>query len=265
LRLKKQNIIEMRPTLVFVPSKVTLARTVSGAPSQAVCRSFAIVAPGFPSAPGEAKGKAVQYRASGHHSHGGKAAAKAHPEGRRDDHRPRRGRGPRLRASGLRRVGDKSNEIAANLRSVDKLASLDLVKGRGLTLDAMRRQKEPAAKIIGLSGDYMFSLKANHPVLAYQVSAFFTDAVDKYPGSCKVQRCIAQERGGVVERRGIGSAAVSLDGAALERVTRASEWPGPGRLSGSEGVPGPPRGTAMATNETRYFITGVSRPAERLY
>jgi hypothetical protein len=140
-----------------------------------------------------------------------------------------------------------SNKIAAYPRIVDKLASLDLAKGRIVTLDAMGRQKEPAAKIIGLSGDYLLSLKANHP------------------DRCKVQRYAApaQKLGGVVERSGI--AAVSLDEAALEGVARASAWPGPRRRSGPEGGPGPPRGTAMAADETRYFITSVSRPAERLF
>jgi hypothetical protein len=109
---------------------------------------------------------------------------------------------------------------------VDMLASLSLVKGKIMTLDAMWCQKGLVAKITSLSCDYLYRVKDNHPGIANQVSTFFTEAMDKDPGRFKVQRCTtpAQKQGGEFEQRWI--TAVSLDKAARRWVTRASEWPG---------------------------------------
>jgi predicted transposase YbfD/YdcC len=132
-------------------------------------------------------------------------------------------------------------------------------------LDAMGRQEDLAAKIIGFSGGYLFSLKDNLPGLANQVSTFFTDAVDKDPGRFKVQRCTetSQKQDGVVEQRWI--TAVSLDKAAHRGGTRASEWPEAMTLVRARRRTEPTTRKRKATEEFRYFITSVNRPAERLH
>ncbi|WP_016922590.1 ISAs1 family transposase [Prochlorothrix hollandica] len=69
-------------------------------------------------------------------------------------------------------VDEKSNEITA-IPII--LESLEL-KGTVVTLDAMGTQKTIAAQIAEAQGDYILSLKANHPTLFKQVQAFFETA-----------------------------------------------------------------------------------------
>jgi predicted transposase YbfD/YdcC len=129
-----------------------LATLVAGAPSQAVCESFAIVARGLL--------KRSRLRPWGRPSNkelpdiisiDGKSAAKAIRSG--DAKTTARIVDAVFKCVPLavRRVYDKSNEITANPMIVGTLASLGLVKGRIPTLDAMGCQKDLAPKITGVS------------------------------------------------------------------------------------------------------------------
>lgn len=70
------------------------------------------------------------------------------------------------------KVASKSNEITA----IPALLKLLDISGCIITLDAMGTQKEIAREIIGYGADYVLCLKANHPTLWAQVTAWFEQA-----------------------------------------------------------------------------------------
>jgi predicted transposase YbfD/YdcC len=67
------------------------------------------------------------------------------------------------------KVSDKSNEITAIPFLLDAFNGEDSI----VTIDAMGTQKKIAAKINEQKGDYILSLKANHPTLFNDVSDWF--------------------------------------------------------------------------------------------
>lgn len=73
---------------------------------------------------------------------------------------------------GQEAVDAKSNEITA---IPEILESLEL-KGTVVTLDAMGTQKKIAAQITEAGGDYILTLKSNHPTLFEQVQTFVKTA-----------------------------------------------------------------------------------------
>lgn len=70
------------------------------------------------------------------------------------------------------KVGSKSNEITA----IPAFLKLLDISGCIITLDAMGTQKEIAREIIGHGADYVLCLKANHPTLWAEVTAWFKAA-----------------------------------------------------------------------------------------
>ena len=67
------------------------------------------------------------------------------------------------------KVSSKSNEITAIPILLDVLD----IEGSIITIDAMGTQKKIAAKIHQANGDYILSLKANHPTLFQDVNTWF--------------------------------------------------------------------------------------------
>ena len=67
------------------------------------------------------------------------------------------------------KVSSKSNEITAIPILLDVLD----IEGAIITIDAMGTQKKIADKIYQANGDYILSLKANHPTLFQDVKAWF--------------------------------------------------------------------------------------------
>jgi predicted transposase YbfD/YdcC len=70
------------------------------------------------------------------------------------------------------KVASKSNEITA----IPALLKLLDISSCIITLDAMGTQKEIAREIIGHGADYVLCLKANHPTLWVEVTAWFKQA-----------------------------------------------------------------------------------------
>lgn len=70
------------------------------------------------------------------------------------------------------KVASKSNEITA----IPALLKLLDISGCIITLDAMGTQKEIAREIISRGADYVLCLKANHPTLSAEVTAWFEQA-----------------------------------------------------------------------------------------
>ena len=71
------------------------------------------------------------------------------------------------------KVEDHSNEITA----IPALLELIDIAGAIITIDAMGTQTEIAQKIIDKKGNYVLSLKANHPTLYAQVIEWFEQAL----------------------------------------------------------------------------------------
>ncbi len=70
------------------------------------------------------------------------------------------------------KTAEKSNEITAIPRLLDLLVLTDRI----VTIDAMGCQTDIARAIHARDGDYVLSLKGNHPQLHAEVQAFFADA-----------------------------------------------------------------------------------------
>jgi len=95
-------------------------------------------------------------------------------------------------------VDDKSNEITA----IPLLLDLLDLKGATVTIDAIGCQKDIAAKIVDEGGDYVLSLKENHPTLHEAVAAEFTAALEADAPPAKMRRHVTTETNrGREERR----------------------------------------------------------------
>lgn len=103
---------------------------------------------------------------------------------------------------GQRKVDDKSNEITA----VPELLKTLFIKDCVVTVDALNCQKDIAQTILEGGGDYVFALKANHPLLHQAVIDWFDWAqgrqfrdidhtycqtVNKGHGRIEIRRCYA--------------------------------------------------------------------------
>jgi predicted transposase YbfD/YdcC len=103
---------------------------------------------------------------------------------------------------GQRKVDDKSNEITA----VPELLKLLFIKGCMVTVDALNCQKEIAQTIVDQQADYLFALKANHPLLHQEIVDWFAwaqerqfrdvahsfhETVNKGHGRLEIRRCWA--------------------------------------------------------------------------
>lgn len=104
---------------------------------------------------------------------------------------------------GQRKVDDKSNEITA----VPELLKTLFIKDCVVTVDALKCQKDIAQTIVEGGADYVFALKANHPLLYQDVIDWFAWAqqrhfrdldhtfcqpVNKGHGRIEIRRCYAR-------------------------------------------------------------------------
>jgi len=95
-------------------------------------------------------------------------------------------------------VDSKSNEITA----IPKLLELLDLKGALVTIDAMGCQKEIAAKIVAGGGDYVLTVKENHPQLLEDIQATIAKALDGDLPANQISQSANKERGhGRVEER----------------------------------------------------------------
>ncbi len=103
---------------------------------------------------------------------------------------------------GQRKVDEKSNEITA----VPELLKALFIKGCVVTVDALNCQKDIAQAIIDGGGDYVFALKANHPLFHQAVVDWFDwakaqdvrdidytfcETVEKGHGRVEIRQCYA--------------------------------------------------------------------------
>src|SRR3954454_3306188 len=141
-------------------------------------------------------------------------------------------------------VADKSNEIIAIPALLDQLVLADSI----VTLDAMGCQRAIAERILARGGDYLLTLKANHPIAQAAVAAHFEEHCLS-PGASVPAACDAFEdnHGRLVRRRVFAS----TDAVRLEAL---SDWPGLRTVLAIESIRNV-HGTDTVESEIRYFLS----------
>jgi len=145
---------------------------------------------------------------------------------------------------GQRCVEDKSNEITAIPALLDQL----VLDGSIVTLDAMGCQRAIAERILARGGDYLLTLKANHPIAQAAVAAHFEEhcfgLVAAAPAACDA---FEDSHGRLVRRRVFASTeAVRLDA--------LSGWPGLRTVLAVESIRSV-HGSDKVESEIRYFLS----------
>ena len=142
---------------------------------------------------------------------------------------------------GQERVGEKSNEITAIPKLLDRLE----IEGQIVTTDAMGAQKEIAKKIVDKKSDYVLALKGNHHNFYDDVKLYFDD--EELLKKCVKHHTIEKARGGI-ERREYWQTDDVL------WLTQKEKWAGLKSI-------GMMRNTITkkdkTTIETRYFISSL--------
>ncbi|MCB0319135.1 MAG: ISAs1 family transposase [Bdellovibrionales bacterium] len=144
-------------------------------------------------------------------------------------------------------VEDKSNEIVAIPQLLDMLT----IRGHIFTLDAMGCQKRIAEKIVSNKGDYVFSLKDNHPNLRQEAENFFSDPVNSV--HIDFHETVDGEHGRI-ETRKCSSASANL-------FYKTEDWIGVASVSMIESTR---EINGAASKEKRYFISSLDPNAKKL-
>jgi predicted transposase YbfD/YdcC len=154
---------------------------------------------------------------------------------------------------GQQAVDGKSNEITA----VPLILRLLDLKGAVVTIDAMGCQKEIAAQIHDAGGDYVLTLKDNHPTLYAEVCALFLRGIDTDFAGMKARRYeTVEEDHGRHETRSYTILPVPA-----ELAARHPDWKGLrslGMVFSERQV-----GDAEAALELRYFLTSLAPQVRR--
>ena len=148
-------------------------------------------------------------------------------------------------ALGQRCVDAKSNEITAVPELLDQLTSHNSI----VTLDAMGGQTAIAEKILARGGDYLLTLKGNHP-LAHAAVADHFDRHFFRPGATGRAVCDAFDdtHGRLVRRRVF----TSTEAATLALL---SGWPGLRTVLAVESIRSVNSAPTKVETEIRYFLS----------
>jgi predicted transposase YbfD/YdcC len=146
---------------------------------------------------------------------------------------------------GQRCVDGKSNEITAVPELLDQLA----LQGSIVTLDAMGCQTTIAETILARGGDYLLTLKGNHPLAHAAVAEHFGQRCFR-PGAASRADCDAFDdtHGRLVRRRVFAS----TDAAALDAL---SGWPGLRTVLAVESIRSVNSAPTKVESEIRYFLS----------
>jgi predicted transposase YbfD/YdcC len=149
---------------------------------------------------------------------------------------------------GQRCVDDKSNEITAVPELLDQLALENSI----VTLDAMGCQTAIAEKILARGGDYLLTLKANHPLAHAAVVEHFAERCFRV-GAPRRADCDAFDdtHGRLVRRRMFAS----TEAAALEAL---SGWPGLRTVLAVESIRSLDSAPTKVESEIRYFLSSCT-------
>jgi len=146
---------------------------------------------------------------------------------------------------GQRCVDGKSNEITAVPELLDQLALQNSI----VTLDAMGCQTAIAEKILARGGDYLLTLKGNHPLAHAAVVEHFDQRCFRHGATSRAD-CDAFDgtHGRLVRRRVFAS----TDAAALEAL---SGWPGLRTVLAVESIRSVNSAPTKVESEIRYFLS----------
>ena len=149
---------------------------------------------------------------------------------------------------GQRCVDDKSNEITAVPELLEQLA----LENSMVTLDAMGCQSAIAEKILARGGDYLLTLKANHPLAHAAVAEHFAERCFGRGASCRADCDAFDDTHGRLVRRRVFA---STEAAALEAL---SGWPGLRTVLAVEGIRSLGSAPTKVESEIRYFLSSCA-------
>jgi predicted transposase YbfD/YdcC len=145
---------------------------------------------------------------------------------------------------GQRCVDGKSNEITAIPALLDQLALQNSI----VTLDAMGCQTVIAERILARGGDYLLTLKGNHPLAHTAVVEHFDQHCFGRDASARADCDAFDDTHGRLVRRRVFA---STDAAALEAL---SGWPGLHTVLAVEAIRSV-NGVPKVESEIRYFLS----------
>ncbi len=146
---------------------------------------------------------------------------------------------------GQRCVDGKSNEITAVPELLDQLALQNSI----VTLDAMGCQTAIAEKILARGGDYLLTLKGNHPLAHAAVVEHFDQRCFRHGATSRADcDAFGGTHGRLVRRRVFAS----TDAAALEAL---SGWPGLRTVLAVESIRSVNSAPTKVESEIRYFLS----------
>jgi predicted transposase YbfD/YdcC len=146
---------------------------------------------------------------------------------------------------GQRCVDGKSNEITAIPALLDQLALQNSI----VTLDAMGCQTAIAEKILARGGDYLLTLKSNHPLAHTAVVEHFDQHCFGRDASARADCDAFDDTHGRLVRRRVFA---STDAAALDAL---SGWPGLRTVLAVESIRSLNSAPTKVESEIRYFLS----------
>lgn len=153
------------------------------------------------------------------------------------------------------RVSDKTNEIVAIPRLLDMLA----IEGAVVTLDAMGCQRAIAKKILERRADYVLALKGNQGTLRDDVEVFAAEQKANDFNETNVSRSTTVDGDhGRIETREV---TVLHD---VDWLGERHDWPGLCAVIMIESRRELRGGAGRTERETRFYITSLTLPADRV-
>jgi len=146
---------------------------------------------------------------------------------------------------GQRCVDSKSNEITAVPELLDQLALQNSI----VTLDAMGCQTAIAEKILARGGDYLLTLKGNHPLAHAAVVEHFDQHCFRVGAPCRADCDAFDDTHGRLVRRRVFA---STEAAALDAL---SGWPGLRTVLAVESIRSVNSAPTKVESEIRYFLS----------
>jgi predicted transposase YbfD/YdcC len=146
---------------------------------------------------------------------------------------------------GQRCVDGKSNEITAVPELLDQLALQNSI----VTLDAMGCQTAIAEKILARGGDYLLTLKGNHPLAHAAVVKHFDEQCFRVGAPSRADCDAFDDTHGRLVRRRVFA---STDAAALDAL---SGWPGLRTVLAVESIRSVNSAPTKVESEIRYFLS----------
>jgi len=162
--------------------------------------------------------------------------------------------GQRL-ALGQVRVAEKSNEIVA----IPKLLDLLAIEGAVVTIDAMGCQRAVAEKILERRADYILALKGNQGTLRDDVEIFAAEQkANGFQHTAVTRSSTVDADHGRIETREV---TVFRD---VSWLRDRHDWPGMNAVVMIESRRELRGGAGRTERETRFYITSLSLPADRI-